>query len=204
MPNSFNEGSLLLLGNPKLLIIFKLPLGDQKSSPGERPVTVWYLYGYGVGLMYQDLHSPGPLVSNPFSFTPRSSLKKQTNKKKPTVMSCLPDKLWPEAEMATPSLHSSPLLLHGLWPARLSVHGILQARILEWVAMPSSRGSSQPRDWTLISCIAGGLFTIEQPGKPKNTGMDSLSLLQGIFPTQESYWGLLTGEFCTNWAMREA
>ena len=38
--------------------------------------------------------------------------------------------------------------------------GILQARILERVAMPSSRGSSQPRDQTQISCIAGGLFTI--------------------------------------------
>ena len=34
-----------------------------------------------------------------------------------------------------------------------SVHGILQARILEWVAMPSSRGSSWPRDWTCISCL---------------------------------------------------
>ena len=38
--------------------------------------------------------------------------------------------------------------------------GILQARIVEWVAMPSSRGSSQPRDWTQVSCIAGGFFTI--------------------------------------------
>ena len=37
---------------------------------------------------------------------------------------------------------------------------ILQARILEWVAMPSSRGSSQPRGRTQISCIAGGFFTI--------------------------------------------
>ena len=37
--------------------------------------------------------------------------------------------------------------------------GILQARILEWVAMPSSRGSSQPRDQTQLSCIAGGFFT---------------------------------------------
>ena len=37
---------------------------------------------------------------------------------------------------------------------------ILQARILEWVAMPSSGGSSQPRDWTQISHIAGGFFTI--------------------------------------------
>ena len=37
--------------------------------------------------------------------------------------------------------------------------GILQARILEWVAMPSSRGSSQPRDWTQVSHIAGRFFT---------------------------------------------
>ena len=41
-----------------------------------------------------------------------------------------------------------------------SVHGILQARTLEWVAMPSSRGSSQPRDWTQVSRIAGGFFTV--------------------------------------------
>ena len=45
-------------------------------------------------------------------------------------------------------------------PPGSSVHGILQARILEWVAMPSSRGSSQPRDWTQVSHIAGGFFTI--------------------------------------------
>ena len=48
------------------------------------------------------------------------------------------------------------------------VHGILQARILEWVAMPSSRGSSTPRDQTHVSCgccIAGGFFTAEPPGE---------------------------------------
>jgi len=38
--------------------------------------------------------------------------------------------------------------------------GILQARILEWVAMPSSRGSSQPRDQTQVSHIAGGFLTV--------------------------------------------
>ena len=38
--------------------------------------------------------------------------------------------------------------------------GILQARILEWVAMPFSRGSSQPRDQTQVSCIAGRFLTI--------------------------------------------
>ena len=41
-----------------------------------------------------------------------------------------------------------------------SVHGILQARILEWVAILFSRGSSQPREWTLFSCIAGRFFTV--------------------------------------------
>ena len=41
-----------------------------------------------------------------------------------------------------------------------SVHGILQASILEWVAIPFSRGSSQPRDRTVVSCITGRFFTI--------------------------------------------
>ena len=40
-----------------------------------------------------------------------------------------------------------------------TVHGILQARILEWVAFPFSRESSQPRDPTQVSRIAGGFFT---------------------------------------------
>ena len=40
------------------------------------------------------------------------------------------------------------------------VHGILQARILEWVAISFSRGSSQPRDQTQVSCIAGRQFNL--------------------------------------------
>ena len=68
--------------------------------------------------------------------------------------------------------------------------GILQARVLEWVAIPFSRGSSQPRDWTQVSCIAADSLPSETPGKHKNTGVDSLSLLQGAFPTQESNQGL--------------
>ena len=44
-------------------------------------------------------------------------------------------------------------------PAGSSVHGILQARILEWVSISFSRGSSQPRNWTWVSCIAGRFFT---------------------------------------------
>ena len=40
-----------------------------------------------------------------------------------------------------------------------SLHGILQARILKWVAIPFSRGSSWPRNWIQVSCITGGFFT---------------------------------------------
>ena len=62
--------------------------------------------------------------------------------------------------------HQAPLSMG------FSVHGILQTRILECVAMPSSRGSSQPRDWTRVSSIAGGFFTDwttrEPPGKTFN------------------------------------
>ena len=43
---------------------------------------------------------------------------------------------------------------------------VLQARILEWVAITFSRGSSQPRDRTWVSCIVGRFFTSEPPGKP--------------------------------------
>ena len=50
---------------------------------------------------------------------------------------------------------SNSLQPHGLY----TVHGILQARILEWVAIPFSRGSSQPRDQTQVSCISGRFFT---------------------------------------------
>ena len=45
-------------------------------------------------------------------------------------------------------------------PMDYTVHGILPARILEWAAMPSSRGSSQRRDWTQVSRIVGRRFNL--------------------------------------------
>ena len=58
--------------------------------------------------------------------------------------------------------HSCPTLWdpRDYSPPVSSVHGILQSRILEWVVIPFSRGSSQPRDWTQVSCIAGIFFTV--------------------------------------------
>ena len=52
-------------------------------------------------------------------------------------------------------------------PPGSSGHGILQARILEWVAISFSRGSSRPRDTAHISCLAGRFLTTESPGNPQ-------------------------------------
>ena len=63
-------------------------------------------------------------------------------------------------------------------PLGFSFHGILQARMLEWIAMPCSRGSSQPRDQTCISCSscpAGRFFTAEPLKKPRKEDTFSLN-----------------------------
>ena len=61
---------------------------------------------------------------------------------------------------------SYPILCN---PVNSIVHGILQARILELqVAFPSSRGSSQPRDRTQVSCISGGFFTSQATSEQKH------------------------------------
>ena len=62
---------------------------------------------------------------------------------------------------------------------------------LEGVAFPFSRRSSQPRDRNQVSRITGRFLPAEPQGKPKNTGVSSLSPLQWIFPTQELNQGLL-------------
>ena len=62
-------------------------------------------------------------------------------------------------------------------PPESSVHGILQAGILEWVAIPFSRGSSQPRDRTQVSCAAGRFFAVwATRGALNNEAIDVISL----------------------------
>ena len=74
---------------------------------------------------------------------------------------------WTELCLLAKLLQSCPTLCNPMdySPPGFSVHGILQTRILEWVAILSSRESSQPRDWTYVSCIAGRSFTTEPPGE---------------------------------------
>ena len=82
-----------------------------------------------------------------------------------------------------------------------TVHGIFQAGILEWVAFPFSMGSSQPRDWTRVSCTAGRSFTIwvtmEAQSTPqsqmcKTSQTRSWSLFGGLLPiwSPGAFWVL--------------
>ena len=66
------------------------------------------------------------------------------------------ENLWSQMKVKVKVAQSYPTLCDRM---DFTVHGILQARILEWVAFPFSRGSSQPRDRTQVSHIAGGFFT---------------------------------------------
>ena len=81
-----------------------------------------------------------------------------SHKETPTTgMLILQEQSGLESESENHSVVSDSLRPHGLY---ITAHGILQARILEWVAVPFSRGSSQHRDQTQVSHIAGRLFTI--------------------------------------------
>ena len=71
------------------------------------------------------------------------------------------------------------------------IHGILQVRILEWVAFPFSKGLPNPGIELRSPSLQADSLSAEPQGKPKNTGVGSLSLLQGAFPTQESNQGIL-------------
>ena len=75
------------------------------------------------------------------------------------------------------------------------VHGILQARKLEWVLIPFSRGCSQPRDLTCISCITGKEFPDSSPGRPDKEVLSLKSKL-GLLEIYSSLFGwcfLVTG-----------
>ena len=84
-------------------------------------------------------------------------------------------------------------------PIDYAVHGILQARILEWVALSFSRGSSQRTDRTQVSRIAGRFLSAEPQGKPKNTGEDSQPFSSGSSqPRNRTRVSCIAGRFFTN------
>ena len=86
-----------------------------------------------------------------------------------------------------------------------TVHGILQARILQRVAVPFSGDLPNPGIKPRSPALQEDSLPAEPHGKSKHTGVSSLSLLQRIVLTQESNWGLLhCRRLFSNWAIREA
>ena len=84
------------------------------------------------------------------------------------------------------------------------VHGILQARILEWVAFPFSRGSSQPRDRTQLSHIAGGLFTSWATRAAQDYWSVAYPFSSGSYRLRNRTGvSCIAGGFFTSWAIRE-
>ena len=84
----------------------------------------------------------------------------------------------------------------GYSPPGSSVHGMLLAKILEWVAISFSRVSSRPRGWTWVSCIAGGFFTVWAPGL---NFTDKLQKLPNDSSLRTGYpwpWPNLTSSMC--------
>ena len=113
------------------------------------PREIW------MGITHHPL-STGSLFSHAFCGTPQASLScalhpvcEYSISKKDVVK-------WSEVAQSCPTL-CDPV---DCSPPGSPVHGILQARILEWVAISFSRGSSQPRDQTRVSCIAGRCFIL--------------------------------------------
>ena len=100
-----------------------------------------------------------------------------------------------ESESDNHSVMSDSLWPHGL-------HGILQARILEWVVIPFSRGTSQPKDRTQVSHIAGRFFIswatriLEWVVYPFSRGSS--------WPSNQNRVSCIAGGFFTSWATREA
>ena len=91
-------------------------------------------------------------------------------------------------------------------PMDYTVYGILQARRLEWVAGPFSRGSSQLRDQTQVSLIAGGFFTSWPPGEaPRILEWVAYPFSsRSSWPRNRTRVSCIAGGFFTSWATRKA
>ena len=90
-------------------------------------------------------------------------------------------------------------------PMDSTVHGILQARVLEWVGVPFSRGSSQPRDWIQVSRIAGGFFTSRDTREAREYWWVAYPFSSGSsWPRNRTGVSCIAGGFFINWAVRKA
>ena len=126
---------LRVLNEDQRCLVLQLRCRTAKEKASGQPADLWYK---------QAPHS------RPFSKHLKTDLPQLLSPKALTG----PDSLW--SSLHAKSLQSCPTLSSPMdrSPPGSSVRGILQARVLEWVAMPSSRGASRPRDGTLSSSIS--------------------------------------------------
>ena len=110
-----------------------------------------------VSVQFSSVAQSCPALCDPMDCSmPGSFVRHQFLELAQTHVHWVSDAIQPSYPLSTPS----PLTFNLSQHQGSSVHGTPQARILEWVAMPSSKRSSQPRDQTQVSHIAGGFFTI--------------------------------------------
>ena len=127
-----------------------LPLDiSEADDVSEADDIWWYLRGWYLSLAYHSEHHGNPSISPPHTSPFTESLPAD-------VLHLLQVKS--ESEVA----QSCPTLCNPMdWSiSGFSIHGIFQARVLEWVAISFSRGSFRPRDWTQVSHIAGRRFNL--------------------------------------------
>ena len=79
-----------------------------------------------------------------------------------------------------------------------TAHGILLAKIQEWVAVSFSRGSSQPRDQTQVSCIAGGFFTSWAIREAPVSNLELFIMLSSENVSSPFYWSIIALQYCVS------
>ena len=111
-----------------------------------------------------------------------------------------------QLSLVSPSIVSDSLLLIDCRLLGSSVDGIFQARILEWAAIPFSRRSSPPRDWTWVSYIAGRCLTIWAIKEVlRILEWVAMPFSRGSSPPRDQNWVFcIAHRFFTIWATREA
>ena len=112
-------------------------------------------------------------------------------------------KVW----MKVKESESRSVVSYSLQPMDYTVQGILQARILEWVAFPFSERYSQPRDWIQVSHIAGGFFTSWATREAQEYQREWVAYpfsSRSSWPRNWTRVSCTAGGFFTHWATREA
>ena len=135
-------------------------MGTCEKREDLRSRLSWWGWEGGAVSFPEDESPQADLWPQSYNLTTQIASDKDSTSLSLSVFRCKSEVKWSR------SVVSDSLQPHGL--PGFAIHGIFQARVLEWVAIAFSRGSSQPRDQIQVFCIAGrGFLPSEPPGKPR-------------------------------------